>query len=89
MKLSHLISIILISALVGIASNLSYSFLTTERPSQDQIDFKNLLDEDWEHTLQENPYFASLLGDLRFNNKVSSNSSEKFKSDANYESISR
>ena len=85
MKLSHLISIILISALVGIASNLSYSFLTTERPSQDQIDFKNLLDEDWEHTLQENPYFASLLGDLRFNNKVSSNSSEKFKSDANYE----
>ena len=65
--------------------NLSYSFLTTERPSQDQIDFKNLLDEDWEHTLQENPYFASLLGDLRFNNKVSSNSSEKFKSDANYE----
>jgi len=85
MKLSHLISIILISALVGIASNLSYSFLTTERPSQDQIDFKNLLDEDWEHTLQENPYFASLLGDLRFNNKVSSNSSEKFKSDADYE----
>lgn len=85
MKLSHLISIILISALVGIASNLSYSFLTTERPSKDQIDFKNLLDEDWEHTLQENPYFASLLGDLRFNNKVSSNSSEKFKSDANYE----
>ena len=85
MKLSHLISIILISALVGIASNLSYSFLTTERPSQDEIDFKNLLDEDWEHTLQENPYFASLLGDLRFNNKVSSNSSEKFKSDANYE----
>ena len=64
MKLSHLISIILISALVGIASNLSYSFLTTRRPSQDQIDFKNLLDEDWEHTLQENPYFASLLGDL-------------------------
>ncbi len=85
MKLSHLISIILISALVGIASNLSYSFLTTERPSQDQIDFKNLLDQDWEHTLRENPYFASLLGDLRFNNKVSSNSSEKFKSDANYE----
>tara|TARA_B100000927_G_scaffold291640_1_gene295053 strand:+ start:12305 stop:14080 length:1776 start_codon:yes stop_codon:yes gene_type:complete len=85
MKLSHLISIILISALVGIASNLSYSFLTSERPSQDAIDFKNLLDEDWEHTLQENPYFASLLGDLRFNNKVSSNSSEKFKSDANYE----
>ena len=85
MKLSHLISIVLISALVGIASNLSYSFLTTERPSQDEIDFKNLLDEDWEHTLQENPYFASLLGDLRFNNKVSSNSSEKFKSDANYE----
>ena len=87
MKLSHLISIILISALVGIASNLSYSFLTTERPSQDEIDFKNLLDEDWEHTLQENPYFASLLGDLRFNNKVSSNSSEKFKSDANYERV--
>lgn len=85
MKFSHLISIILLSSLVGIASNLSYTYLTTERASEDEINFKSLLDQDWEHTLKENPYFASLLGDYRFNNRVSSNSSEKFQSDANYE----
>ena len=85
MKFSHLISIILLSILVGIASNLSYTYLTTERASEDEINFKSLLDQDWEHTLKENPYFASLLGDYRFNNRVSSNSLEKFQSDANYE----
>ena len=70
---------------MGIASNLSYTYLITERPSEDEINFKSLLDQDWERTLEENPYFASLLGDYRFNNRVSSNSSEKFQSDANYE----
>ena len=85
MKFSHLISIILLSILVGIASNLSYTYLITERPSEDEINFKSLLDQDWERTLEENPYFASLLGDYRFNNRVSSNSLEKFQSDANYE----
>ena len=66
-------------------SNLSYSFLTTERPSQIKLTSRIFLMRIGNTRFKRIPIFASLLGDLRFNNKVSSNSSEKFKSDANYE----
>tara|TARA_B100000886_G_scaffold327434_1_gene274879 strand:- start:16272 stop:18047 length:1776 start_codon:yes stop_codon:yes gene_type:complete len=85
MKVGHIISIVLISILIGIASNLSYTYLTTERLSNDEKTFIKLLEDDWENTLQENPFFASLLGDERFNDQVTSNSVEKFKLDQDYE----
>ena len=70
MKVGHIISIVLISILIGIASNLSFTYLTTERLSNDEKTFIKLLEDDWENTLQENPFFASLLGDERFNDQV-------------------
>ena len=85
MKVGHIISIVLISILIGIASNLSFTYLTTERLSNDEKTFIKLLEDDWENTLQENPFFASLLGDERFNDQVTSNSVEKFKLDQDYE----
>ena len=59
--------------------------MTTERLSNDEKTFIKLLEDDWENTLQENPFFASLLGDERFNDQVTSNSVEKFKLDQDYE----
>ena len=85
MKVGHIISIVLISILIGISSNLSFTYLTTERLSNDEKTFIKLLEDDWENTLQENPFFASLLGDERFNDQVTSNSVEKFKLDQDYE----
>ena len=85
MKVGHIISIVLISILIGIASNLSVTYLTIERLSNDEKTFIKLLEDDWENTLQENPFFASLLGDERFNDQVTSNSVEKFKLDQDYE----
>ena len=85
MKVGHIVSIVLISILIGIASNLSFTYLTTERLSNDEKTFIKLLEDDWENTLQENPFFASLLGDERFNDQVTSNSVEKFKLDQDYE----
>ena len=85
MKVGHIISIVLISILIGIASNLSFTYLTKERLSNDEKTFIKLLEDDWENTLQENPFFASLLGDERFNDQVTSNSMEKFKLDQDYE----
>ena len=40
--------------------------------------FKIYLDNDWEKNLNENPLFASYVGDKRFNDKINSNSIKEF-----------
>ena len=40
--------------------------------------FETYLENDWEKYLNENPLFATYIGDKRFNDKISSNSIEEF-----------
>jgi len=85
MKFGQFISVILIAAIVGIASNFAYSYLSTEKKNADEIKFEEFLDENWETTLEKSPYFASLLGDKRYDDKVSSNSVADFYNNRDYE----
>lgn len=85
MKFGQFISVILIAAIVGIASNFTYSYLSTEKKNADEIKFEEFLDENWETTLEKSPYFASLLGDKRYDDKVSSNSVADFYDNRDYE----
>lgn len=85
MKFGQFISVILIAAIVGIASNFAYSYLSTEKKNVDEIKFEEFLDENWETTLEKSPYFASLLGDKRYDDKVSSNSVADFYDNRDYE----
>ena len=85
MNFGQFISVILIAAIVGIASNFVYSYLSTEKKNADEIKFEEFLDENWETTLEKSPYFASLLGDKRYDDKVSSNSVADFYDNRDYE----
>jgi len=85
MNFGQFISVILIAAIVGIASNFTYSYLSTEKKNADEIKFEEFLDENWETTLEKSPYFASLLGDKRYDDKVSSNSVADFYDNRDYE----
>lgn len=85
MKFGQFISVILLAAIVGIASNVAFSYLSTEKQSDDEIKFEKFLSENWEDGLEKNPYFASLLGDKRFDDKVSSNSQFAFYENRDYE----
>ena len=85
MKFGQLLSVVIIAGLVGIASNIGYTYLTTERPNSDQLKFEEFLNKNWEDTLEKSPLFASLLGDKRFDDKVSSNSVEDFFLNRDYE----
>ena len=85
MKFGQFISVILIAAIVGIASNFAYSYLSTEKKNADEVKFEEFLDENWETTLEKSPYFASLLGDKRYDDKVSSNSVADFYDNRDYE----
>ena len=76
MKFGQLLSVVLIAGLVGIATNIGYEYITTEKPHPDQKKFNEFLDENWEDSLKSSPLFASLLGDKRFDDQVSSNSIE-------------
>ena len=85
MNFGQFISVILIAAIVGIASNFAYSYLSTEKKNADEVKFEEFLDENWETTLEKSPYFASLLGDKRYDDKVSSNSVADFYDNRDYE----
>ena len=85
MNFGQFISVILIAAIVGIASNFAYSYLSTEKKNADEIKFEEFLDENWETALEKSPYFASLLGDKRYDDKVSSNSVADFYDNRDYE----
>ena len=45
MKFGQFISVILIAAIVGIASNFAYSYLSTEKKNADEVKFEEFLDE--------------------------------------------
>ena len=86
MKFGQLLSVVLIAGIVGIATNVGYEYFTTEQPHPDQKKFKEFLDENWQDSMEKSPLFASLLGDKRYDDKVSSNSIEDFFSEKEYES---
>ncbi len=86
MKFGQLLSVVLIAGIVGIATNVGYEYFTTEKPHPDQKKFKEFLDENWQDSLEKSPLFASLLGDKRYDDKVSSNSIEDFFNEKEYES---
>ena len=44
----------------------------------ENLKFETYLNEDWEIYLNENPLFASYVGDKRFNDKIKSNSIDVF-----------
>jgi len=44
MKFGQLLSVVLIAGLVGIATNVGYEYLTTEKPHPDQKKFNEFLD---------------------------------------------
>ena len=44
MKFGQLLSVVIIAGLVGVGSNIGYTYLTTERPNADQVKFKEFLD---------------------------------------------
>ena len=78
MKFGQLISVVIIAVLVGVASNIGYTYLSIERPSADEVEFETFLDENWEDGLKKSPVFATLLGDNRYDDQVSGNSIEDF-----------
>ena len=86
MKIGQLLSVVLIAGIVGIATNVGYEYFTTEKPHPDQKKFREFLDENWQDSMEKSPLFASLLGDKRYDDKVSSNSIEDFFSEKEYES---
>ena len=86
MKFGQLLSVVLIAGIVGIATNVGYEYFTTEKPHPDQKKFKEFLDKNWQDSLEKSPLFASLLGDKRYDDKVSSNSIEDFFTEKEYES---
>ena len=86
MKFGQLLSVVLIAGIVGIATNVGYEYFTTEKPHPDQKRFKEFLDKNWQDSLEKSPLFASLLGDKRYDEKVSSNSIEDFFIEKEYES---
>ena len=86
MKFGQLLSVVLIAGIVGIATNVGYEYFTTEKPHPDQKKFKEFLDKNWQDSIEKSPLFASLLGDKRYDDKVSSNSIEDFFIEKEYES---
>ena len=86
MKFGQLLSVVLIAGIVGIATNVGYEYFTTEKPHPDQKKLKEFLDKNWQDSMEKSPLFASLLGDKRYDDKVSSNSIEDFFSEKEYES---
>ena len=86
MKFGQLLSVVLIAGIVGVATNVGYEYFTTEKPHPDQKKFKEFLDKNWQDSLEKSPLFASLLGDKRYDEKVSSNSIEDFFIEKEYES---
>ena len=47
-------------------------------PIDENSKFIKFLDSEWEKSLNENPLFASYVGDKRLNSKINSNSIEQF-----------
>ena len=85
MKFGQLLSVVLIAGLVGVATNVGYTYFTTDKPHPDEVKFNSFLDENWQDTMEKSPLFASLLGDKRYDDKISSNSIDDFIAESEYE----
>jgi uncharacterized protein (DUF885 family) len=68
--------LVLLSAPGLLAQELSAADLDRRRKA-----LSDLLDEQWEYTMRTNPEFASILGDKRFNDKVSDASEAAVRAD--------
>ncbi len=68
--------LVLLSAPALLAQELSAADLDRRRKA-----LNDLLDEHWEYTMRTNPEFASILGDKRFNDKVSDASEAAVRAD--------
>ena len=84
MNLDSLLALSLLRQSLGLHQTLLTvtSVLKKRMPT---VKFEEFLDENWETTLEKSPYFASLLGDKRYDDKVSSNSVADFYDNRDYE----
>ena len=85
MRFRFFLSVVVLSAFVGVMANIGYTYLTSDRPNSEELKFKKFLDNDWEFSLKQNPIFASLIGDDRYADKISSNAAEEFENNKIYE----
>ena len=85
MRFRFFLSVVVLSAFVGVMANIGYTYLTSDRPNSEELKFKKFLDNDWEFSLKQNPIFASLIGDDRYADKISSNAAEEFENNKLYE----
>ena len=71
-------SLLLIILFVSSCSSVDIDEPTKITSIDENSKFKIYLDNDWEKNLNENPLFASYVGDKRFNDKINSNSIKEF-----------
>ncbi len=72
--------LIVTSLFITSCSNIEVSNNEINKPLvvDENIKFINFLNEEWDKTLNNNPLFASYVGDKRSNNKINSNSIEQY-----------
>ena len=71
-------SLLLIILFVSSCSSVDIDEANKITSIDENSKFKIYLDNDWEKNLNENPLFASYVGDKRFNDKINSNSINEF-----------
>src|SRR6202795_4838071 len=62
-------------------SRVQKNAATPADPSSPSDQLRSLFDEEWQYTLRTNPEWATVLGDARFNDRLSDNSPQFFQSD--------
>ena len=62
-------------------SNLTVNLEPAETVFSQDSEFELFLSDQWEEGMEDSPVFASMLGDKRFNTKISSNSASQFNKD--------
>ncbi len=59
---------------IALATILSKRAQTSAPVAQRRAAFNNLLEEQWQYTMQESPEFATIVGDYRYNDRWSDGS---------------
>ena len=76
-----LILILSSCASIETTSNLTVNLEPSESIFSQDSEFELFLNDQWEEGMEDSPVFASMLGDKRFNTKISSNSASQFNKD--------
>ncbi len=76
-----LILILSSCASIETTSNLTVNLEPAESVFSQDSEFELFLIDQWEEGMEDSPVFASMLGDKRFNTKISSNSASQFNKD--------